>query len=128
MRKPVTALAAATFALLIVAGGCAKEPPPAPPQSAKKAAAGTEKKSAPKPRAKLFTGTIEELDETAGTVTLKGPRGEMRFHTREKGNEQLDGLELGDKVIVKHVDNIVLSIVKPRTSKFALDWKGTEVL
>ena len=120
MRKPVTALAAATFALLIVAGGCAKEPPPAPPQSAKKAAAGTEKKSAPKPRAKLFTGTIEELDETAGTVTLKGPKGEMRFHTREKGKEQLEGLELGDKVIVKHVDNIVLSIVKPRTSKFAL--------
>ena len=120
MRKPVTALAAATFALLIVAGGCAKEPPPAPPQSAKKPAAGTERKSAPKPRSKLFTGTIEELDETAGTVTLKGPKGEMRFHTREKGTEQLDGLELGDKVIVKHVDNIVLSIVKPRTSKFAL--------
>lgn len=128
MKKPVTALAAATFALLIVAGGCAKEPPPAPPQSAKKAAAGTEKKSAPKPRAKLFTGTIEELDETAGTVTLKGPKGEMRFHTREKEMEQLDGLELGDKVIVKHVDNIVLSIVKPRTSKFAPDWKETEVL
>jgi len=128
MRKPVTALAAATFALLIVAGGCAKEPPPAPPQSAKKAGAGTEKKSAPKPRAKLFTGTIEELDETAGTVTLKGPKGEMRFHTREKEKEQLEGLELGDKVIVKHLDNIVLSIVKPRTSKFVLDWKETEVL
>lgn len=128
MRKPVTALAAATFALLIVAGGCAKETPPAPPQSAKKAVAGTEKKSAPKPRAKLFTGTIEELDETAGTVTLKGPKGEMRFRTRENAKEQLDGLELGDKVIVKHDDNIVLSIVKPRTSKFALDLKETEVL
>lgn len=128
MRKPVTALAAASFALLIVAGGCAKDTPPAPPRPAKKAGAGTEKKSAPKPRAKLFTGTIEELDETAGTVTLKGPKGEMRFHTREKGKEQLDGLELGDKVIVKHVDNVVLSIVKPRTRKFALDWKETEVL
>jgi hypothetical protein len=117
MGKPVTALAAATFALLIVAGGCAKDPPPAPPPSAKKAAAGTQKKPAPKPRAKLFTGTIEELDETAGTVTLMGPKGEMRFHTREMGKEQLDGLELGDKVIVKHVDNVALSIVKPRTSK-----------
>ena len=128
MRKPVTALAAATFALLIVAGGCAKEPPPAPPQSAKKAVAGTEKKPAPKPRAKLFTGTIEELDEAAGTVTLMGPKGEMRFKTLEKAKDQLDGLEIGDKVIVKHVDNVVLSIVKPRTSKFALDWKETEVL
>jgi hypothetical protein len=117
MRKPVTALAAATFALLIVAGGCAKERPPAPPQSAKKAAAGTQKKSAPKPRAKLFTGTIEELDETAGTLTLKGPKGEMRFQTREKVKERLEDLEIGDKVIVKHVDNVALSIVKPRTSK-----------
>ena len=127
MRRPVTALAAA-FALLVVAGGCAKETPPAPPQPAKKAVAGTEKKAAPKPRAKLFTGTIEDLDETAGTVTLKGPKGEMRFKTPEKAKEQLDGLEIGDKVIVKHVDNVVLSIVKPRTSKFALEWKEKEVL
>ena len=117
MRKPVTALAAATFALLIVAGGCAKEPPPAPPQSAKKAAAGTEKKTAPKPRAKLFTGTIEELDETAGTLTLKGPKGEMRFQTRALGTERLEDLEIGDTVIVTHVDTVALSIVKPRTSK-----------
>ena len=128
MRKPVTALAAATFALLIVAGGCAKETPSTPPPPAKKMVAGTEEKAAPKPRAKLFTGTIEDLDEAAGTVTLKGPKGEMRFKTREKGKDQLDGLEIGDKVIVKHVDNIVLSIVKPRTSKFALEWKEKEVL
>jgi hypothetical protein len=122
MRKPVTALAAAAFALSIVAGGCAKEPPPTPPRPAKNIAAGTEKKAAPKPRAKLFTGTIEALDEAAGTVTLKGPKGEMQFKAREKEKDQLDGLEIGDKVIVKHVDNVVLSIVKPRTSKCALDW------
>ena len=76
----------------------------------------------------MFTGTIEDLDEAAGTVTLKGPKGEMRFKTREKGKEQFDGLEIGDKVIVKHVDNIVLSIVKPRTSKLALELKEKEFL
>jgi hypothetical protein len=86
------------------------------------------KKAAPKPRANLFTGTIEELDEAAGTLTLKGPRGEMRFKTGEKAKGQLDGLEIGDKVIVKHADNTVLSIVKPRTSKYALPWKESEVL
>jgi hypothetical protein len=129
MRKPVTALAAATIALLIAAGGCAKEQSlPPPPQPAEKEVAVPVKKAAPKPRANLFTGTIEELDEAAGTLTLKGPRGEMRFKTGEKAKGQLDGLEIGDKVIVKHADNTVLSIVKPRTSKYALPWKESEVL
>jgi hypothetical protein len=41
----------------------------------------------------------------------------MRFQTREKVKERLEELEIGDKVIVKHVDNVALSIVKPRTSK-----------
>jgi hypothetical protein len=61
----------------------------------------------------LFTGTIEVLDAAAGTLTLKGPRGERRFQVREEVKEQLDGLEIGDKVIVKHTDEIALSIVKP---------------
>ena len=128
MRKLFPMLAAAVLTLSISAGGCAKEKPPPQPQPAKEAVAVTEKKAAPKPRAKLFTGTIEELDEAAGTVTLKGPKGERRFQAREKVTEQLDGLEIGDKVIVKHIDNIALSIVKPRTSKCALDWKENEVL
>ena len=74
---------------------------------------GTEKKTAPKPHVKFFTGTIETLDAAAGTLTLKGPRGERRFQVREEVKEQLDGLEIGDKVIVKHTDEIALSIVKP---------------
>jgi hypothetical protein len=41
----------------------------------------------------------------------------------EKVKEQPDGLKIGDKVIVKHVDEIALSIVKPRTSRNALDRK-----
>ena len=136
MRKPLQVLAAAAFALSMVAGGCAKEKPPPQLQPAKKAVAGTEKKevattekkAAPKPRAKLFTGTIEDLDEAAGTLTLKGPKGEMRFQTRKNEKTQLDGLEIGDKVIVKHYDNIAHSIVKPRTSKCALGWKENEVM
>jgi hypothetical protein len=113
MRKPVSVLTAAVFALSIAAGGCAKEKSPPQPQPAGKAIAGTEKKAAPKPRVKLFTGTIEVLDAAAGTLTLKGPRGERRFQVPEKVKEQLDGLEIGDKVIVKHIDEIALSIVKP---------------
>lgn len=103
-----------------------KSPPQ--PQPAKNVIAGTVKKAAPKPRAKLFTGTIEDLDEAAGTLTLKGPKGEMRFQTREKVKEQLGELEIGDKVIVKHDGKTALSIVKPRTSKTALAWNQNEVL
>ena len=40
--------------------------------------------------------------------------------------EQLDGLKIGDKVIVKHVDEIALSIVKPHTTRNALDRKEKE--
>lgn len=136
MRKSFTVLAAAAFALSIVAGGCAKDPSPPQLQPSKKqaaepvkqAVAGPVKKAVPKFRAKLFTGTIEEMDEAAGTLTLKGPKGEMRFQTHKKMKEQLDGLEIGDKVIVKHDDKIAISIVKPRTSKCALAWKENEVL
>ena len=126
MRKLFLVLAAAAFALSIVAGGCAKEKSPPPPQPARKAIVGTEKKTAPKPHVKFFTGTIETLDAAAGTLTLKGPKGERRFQVHEKVKEQLDGLNIGDKVIVKHVDEIALSIVKPRTSKNALYRKEKE--
>jgi len=117
MRKLFPVLAAAAFALSIVAGGCGKDKSPPQLQPAKKEAAGTEKKSAPKPRAKLFTGTIEDLDVAAGTLTLMGPKGEKRFQAREKVKEQLDGLKIGDKVIVKHYNNNAISIVKPRPRK-----------
>ena len=120
MKKRILLLVAAVFALSIDAGGCAKEKPPPQPQPAKKEISRTEMKPVPKPRVKLFTGTIEVLDETAGTLILKGPKGTMRFHARGKGKKQLDGLDIGDKVIVKHVDIIALSIVRPRTSKSTL--------
>jgi len=113
MRKLFPMLAVAAFSLSIVAGGCAKEKSPPQPQSARKASAGTEKKAAPKPHVKWFTGTIEVLDASAGTLTVKGPSGERRFQVPGKVKEHLDGLEIGDKVIVKHTDGMAISIVKP---------------
>ncbi|MGA8754105.1 hypothetical protein [Candidatus Deferrimicrobium sp.] len=126
MRKQFPVLAAAAFALSIVAGGCAKEKSPPQPQPARKAIAGTGKNAAQKPHVKLFTGRIEALDAAAGTLTLKGPKGERRFQAHEKVREQLDGLKIGEKVIVKHVDEIALSILKPRTSRNALDRREKE--
>ena len=128
VSKRYPMLAAAAFALLIVIGGCAKEKSTPQPQLAKKEIAGTKKKAAPKPRVKLFTGTIEALDEEAGTLTLKGPKGTMCFHVHEKEKKQFDGLDIGDKVIVKHVDKIALSIVRPRTSKSVIAGVATPPL
>jgi len=119
MRKLFPVLAAAVFALSIVVGGCAKEKSPPQPQPARKAIAGTEKKAAKKPRVKLFTGTIEVLDAAAGTLTLKGPRGERRFQVHEEVMDQFDDLKIGDKVIVKHTGEVALSIVKPGANKNA---------
>ena len=65
-------------------------------------------KTAPKPRVKLFTGTIEVLDAAAGTLTLKGPRGERRFQVHEEVKEQFDDLKIGNKVIVKHTGEVAL--------------------
>jgi len=119
MRNLFSLLAAATFALSIVAGGCAKEQAPPPSEPAKKESAAAVTKPAPKPRVKLFTGTIEVLDAAAGTLTLKGPRGERRFQVHEEVKEQFNGLKIGDKVIVKHTGEVALSIVKPGASKNA---------
>ena len=130
MRKVFHVLAAAAFALSVVAGGCAKEVAPPQPQPAKKETSGAAKTPAPKPkpRAKLFTGTIEAMDEAAGTLTLKGPKGERDFQVHEKVKEQLDDLNIGDKVIVKHIDEVALAIVKPRTSKSALILEEKRIL
>ena len=117
MRRQFSVLAAAAFALSIVAGGCAKEQAPPPSEPAKKESAAVVTKTAPKARVKLFTGTIEVLDAEAGTLTLKGKRGERRFQVHEEVKEQLDGLKIGDKVIVKHTGEMALSIVKPGKNK-----------
>jgi hypothetical protein len=129
MKKAFHMLASTAFALSILAAGCTEGTSPPPPRPAQKEMTTTEKETAaPKPRAKLFTGTIEDLDETTGTFILKGPAGERRFHARKQVLEQLDGLEIGDKVIVKHIDETALSIVKPRTSKSAYVLKENGVI
>jgi len=113
MRKLLSVLAAAMFALSIVAGGCAKEKAPPPSEPAKKESAAIETKTVPKAGAKLFTGTIESLDAAAGTLTLKGPKGTMAFKADGRAKKDLVGVKIGDKVIVKHSGETALSIVKP---------------
>jgi len=116
MKKRFPVIAAMAFALSIFSAGCTGEKSPPKPQPPKKETVVPEKKDAPKSSVKLFIGTIVALDETSGTLTLKGPKGAMDFQAREKVKKQLEGLKIGDKVIVKHIDEIALAIVKRRTS------------
>ena len=117
MRRQFSVLAVAALALWIVAGGCAKEQAPPPSEPAKKESSAVVTKTAPKTHVNFFTGTIEELDAAAGTLTLKGKRGEKRFQVNEEVKEQLDDLNIGDKVIVKHTGEMALSIVKPGANR-----------
>jgi hypothetical protein len=112
-RKSFPMLAAAAIALSIAAGGCAKEQAPASPEPQRKADAGKERKSVAKTGVKLFSGTIETLDTGRGTLTLKGPKGVMKFKTDASAKKDLAGLEIGDKVIVKHTGGMAHSVVKP---------------
>ena len=127
MRRLFPMITAGVLALSIFAAGCGNEKLPRQAQPSKKETAVAQKKAAPKPRVKVFTGTIVAVDEKAGTLTLKGPKREMDFQVPKDAKKQLDGLKIGDKLIVKHVDEIALSIVKLRASNSALALEGKKV-
>jgi hypothetical protein len=75
--------------------------------------AGKGAKAVPKAGVKWFTGTIETMDTTAGTFTLRGPKGAMEFKADENAKKDFNGLKTGEKVIVKHTGRIAHSIVTP---------------
>ncbi len=127
MRRLLRAITAALFALSVLGAGCADEKLSPPPRLPKNATAAPEKRAVPKPRVQVFTGTIVAVDESAGSLTLRGSKSEMDFRVRRKARKQLEGLRLGDKLLVKHVDRTALSVVKLRTSNSALALEGKKV-
>ena len=122
---PVTA--AAAFILLIVAAGCTGEKAPSPPGPPERIGTATGTKTAPKIGMKWFSGTIEELDASAGTFTLKGPKGTVEFQAEGRARKELDGMKIGDRVIVKHTGETAHSIVKPGATRKVPAGKEKEV-
>lgn len=112
-RNPLSVLAAAALALSVAAHGCGKEKSPSPQEPPKREAAEKERKVVPKAGPKWFSGTIEALDESGGTLTVKGPKEEMEFRADRRAKKDLEGLKIGDKVMVKHTGETAHSIVKP---------------
>jgi hypothetical protein len=107
---PVLTAVAFVFSAAGFAVAAEKAAAPAAVPAAQKAPAtapAAEKKAA-RPKAQLFTGTVEAVDVAAGTLTVKGKKGNVDLKAGEK--VKLGDLKVGDKVVVKHADGSASSV------------------
>ena len=135
MKKIFTVVMAVAFAFsvagfAVAADNAAKAAPAAAKSataaeksatSAEKSAASAEKsatdakKSAKKAKSQQVTGTIEALDAAAGTLTVKGKKGNVDLKAGEK--VKLAGFKVGDKVVVKYADGTASSVKAVKAAK-----------
>jgi hypothetical protein len=89
--------------------------------NAAKAAPMAEKKApaaapmAKKAKAQQVTGTIEALDAAAGTLTVKGKKGNVDLKAGEM--VKLGDFKVGDKVTVKYADGTASSMKAVKAAK-----------
>lgn len=129
MRKLLSVFVAMAFVLSLAAVATAEvkkaEPaePAAPAAPAKPAepmkAAEPAKKPAAKKAAKAMqlTGTVEAIDAAAGTLTVKGKKDSVSLKAGEK--VRLEGIAVGDKVLVKYSGDSASSVKKVTAKKAA---------
>ena len=126
MKKIFTVVMAVAFAFSVAGFAVAAEKAAAPAAeksatsaeksavSAEKSATSAEKsakeakKSAKAAKGQKVSGTIEALDVAAGTLTVKGKKGNVDLKAGEK--VKLDSFKVGDKVYVKYVDGTASSV------------------
>ena len=124
MKKIFTVMMAVAFAFSVAGFAVAAEKAAAPAAApaAEKSATAAEKsaasaadksateakKSAKKAKSHELTGTIEALDAAAGTLTVKGKKGNVDLKAGEK--VKLAGFKVGDKVVVKYADGTASSV------------------
>jgi hypothetical protein len=111
MKKIFTVVMAVAFAFS-VAGFAVAADNAAP---AKKEAAPMAEKKAAKPKAQKVTGTIEALDAAAGTLTVKGKKGNVDLKAGEK--VKLGDFKVGDKVVVNYADGAASSVKAVKAKK-----------
>jgi len=63
-----------------------------------------------------FSGTITAIDDTKGTVTLKGPEGNERTLT-PRNKENLKKVKVGDVVVFNYEATVAASVHKATTTK-----------
>jgi len=123
MKKIFTTVTAVAFAFSVAGFAVAAEKAAAPaaaPAAAKpapaaeKAAPMAEKKTT-KPKAQQVTGTVETVDAAAGTLTVKGRKGNVDLKAGEK--VKLADVKVGDKVVVKYADGTASSVKAVKAPK-----------
>lgn len=125
MRKLLAVFVAAAFTLSLAAVALAdkhmspaKPAEPAAPAAPAKAAEPAKKEVAKKgPKSLQLAGTVEAVDAKAGTVTVKGKKSSVSLKAGEK--VKLDGIAVGDKVLVKYVGDTASSVNKVPAKKAA---------
>ena len=60
-----------------------------------------------------ITATIEAIDHSARTVTLKGPKGNLATVYAGKDVRRFDELKVGDKVTATYYESLVVNVRKP---------------
>lgn len=69
------------------------------------------------PRAKRLTGTVEAVDAAAGTLAVKGKKDSVSLRAGDK--VELEGIAVGDKVLVKYSGETASSVRKVAAKKRA---------
>jgi hypothetical protein len=117
MKKIFTVVMAVAFAFSVAGFALAADnAAPAKKEAAPAAAPMAEKKAA-KPKAQKVTGTIEALDAAAGTLTVKGKKGNVDLKAGEK--VKLGDFKVGDKVVVNYADGTASSVKAVKAKKAA---------
>jgi hypothetical protein len=115
MKKFFTVVMAVAFAFSVAGFALAADNvAPAKKEAAPAAAPMAEKKAA-KPKAQKVTGTIEALDSAAGTLTVKGKKGNVDLKAGEK--VKLGDFKVGDKVVVNYADGTASSVKAVKAKK-----------
>jgi len=119
MKRIFAVVIAAAFAFSVAGFAAAAERKAAPATAPATEKAAPADKSAPmgekkmekkesKPKAHQITGTIEGINAAAGTLSVKGKKGNVDLKAGEK--VKLGDFKVGDKVVVKHVDATATSV------------------
>ena len=116
MKKLLSLVVAAAFALSLATAVVAAEKPAAAPAKAEPAKAEPAKKAV-KAKSKQVTGTIESLDAAAGTFSVKGKKETVGLKAGEK--VKLGEFAIGDKVLVKYAEGTASSVKKVADRKQA---------
>jgi hypothetical protein len=123
MKELFSMFVAAAFALSMIGVAVAADNAAKPMKAAEKSAATAEKpaaagkKSAKAARFQQMTGTVEALDASAGTFTVKGRKGNVDL--KAGGKIRLGDVKVGDKVVVKHADGTASSLKAVKATRSA---------